>query len=301
MISIVIPTYNGRSILKESLPAVLGAADGKAEIILVDDASNDGTAGWVKGNYPQIKVLRNERNLRFGGSCNKGVKEAKGEIVFLLNNDVRPEKNFLDPIKDDFEDKNVFAVGCREKNVEGNKELYGGRGVSEFRRGLMVHWRPTDQESRRVMWLSGGSMAVRRDLWLKIGGFDRLFRPAYEEDRDVCWQALKAGYKLVFEPRSVVNHIHETTNRVVFGERNIRVYSMKNQLLFVWKNISDCKLLIRHLMWLLYHLTVTSFKTQGVFLTAFLIALIQLPEALISRFKSAKYWRKSDEEILRMV
>lgn len=298
-VSIVIPTYNGKRLLEKNLPAVL-AATGQSEVIVVDDASEDGTYEWIKKNYPQIKTIRNENNLRFGESCNRGVKKVRGKIVVLLNSDVAPQKDFLRPITDDFKDKNMFAVGCKEINVEEGRQIAGGRGVSAFKRGLMIHWRPENQESKQTMWLSGGSMAVKKELWLRLGGFDNLFRPAYEEDRDICWQALKAGYRLVFEPKSIVNHIHETTNKFVFGKRRIQFYSMKNQLLFIWKNISSPKLIFQHILWLPYHLIITSIRTKGMFLVAFAIALCQLPKALVSRSRASKLWRKSDEEVLRM-
>lgn len=307
-LSIIIPSYNGKNILAGNLPFVVRAlADWqerqkeKGEIIVVDDASTDDTDIWLKNYYLGVKVIKNSKNLRFGESCNRGMKEARGEIAVLLNNDARPEKDFLEPLIGDFKDQQVFAVGCREKNIENGEVLYGGRGVSAFERGLVVHWRPEDQkDSKGIMWVSGGSSAFRRGIWLKLGGFDKLFYPAYEEDRDICWQALKAGYKLIFESKSIVNHIHETTNRFIFGEKKIQFYSMKNQLLFVWKNISDIGLLSRHILWLPYHLTVMAIKTKGIFWLAFLAALIQLPEAVASREKARRNWIITDKKVLEL-
>ena len=303
-LSVVIPSYNGKQLLEKHLPSVVNACaswekdGGKFEIIIVDDASADSTAYWLKDAYPKVRLIRNQQNLRFGESCNRGVKEARGEIIVLLNNDVQPEPDFLKSLLVHFARPDVFAVGCKEINAVGNAVLFGGRGVSEFWRGLLVHWRPQDQESRRTTWVSAGSAAYRRELWLKLGGMDRLFRPAYEEDRDVSWQALKSGYDLVFELDSVVTHIHEITNRKVFGKEGSDIYSMKNQLLFVWKNISSPLLLIQHVFWLPYHLLFTTVRTKGLFFISFVLALCQLPEALASRARASKHWRRSDEEIL---
>lgn len=306
-ISIVIPTYNGKDLLEEYLEAVVDAmkfwevhekGQGKGEIIVVDDASTDGTFEWLHEHYSQVRVIRNPKNLRFAESCNSGVQAAKGEVVVLLNNDVEPHAEFLIPLLSHLEDSKVFAVGCREINRFEGKALIGGRGVMAFMRGLVVHWRPKDQESPATAWVSGGSAAYRRDLWLELGGFDRLFRPAYEEDRDLSWQAVKAGYKLVFEPKAQIWHDHEMTNRSVFGSWMIELYSMKNQLLFVWKNISSVSLLFLHLFWLPYHFVFTTIRTRGIFLLAFLIALTQLPEAITSRQRASRHWKRSDEEIL---
>lgn len=303
-ISIVIPSFNGRTLLGKYLPFVIQAAEiwdpsrKNWELIIVDDASTDGSSQWLKRTFPKIRIIQNPRNLRFAESCNRGVQVATGDVVVLLNNDVQPKPDFLIPLLKHFSDVSVFAVGCREINRHDGKEILGGRGVSAFRRGFVIHWRPEDQECRDASWVSGGSAAYRREIWLKLGGFDRLFRPAYEEDRDLCWQALKAGYKLVFESKAKVLHDRESTNRSVFGSWMIDLYSMKNQLLFVWKNISSLSLLFLHLFWMPYHLVFTTIRTRGVFLLAFLMALSQLPEALVSRRRMSRHWKRSDEEIL---
>lgn len=305
-ISIIIPTYNGKGLLEKYLGTVIDALTfwethekgrGKGEFIIVDDASTDGTPQWLRENYPHIQVIRNTHNLRFAESCNRGVQAAKGDIVVLLNNDVEPDAEFLAPLLSHFEDQKVFAVGCREVNRLEGKDVFGGRGVMMFKRGFVVHWRPADQKRSATAWLSAGSTAYRRSTWLTLGGFDRLFRPAYEEDRDLCWQALKAGYRLVFEPKARVRHDHETTNRSVFGSWMIELYSMKNQLLFVWKNLSGLRLLF-HLLWLPYHLLLTTIRTRGIFLVSFFLAVVQLPEVLISRRRASRLWKRSDEEIL---
>jgi len=312
-LSIIIPSYNGRYLLEKNLPAVFRAleyikrsglpAEGQAfiEIVVIDDGSVDGTQGWLKKTYPEIRVIRHSYPMRFWKSCNDGVAAAAGEIVALLNNDVQPKADFLTPLMAHFTDEKVFAVGCKEVNFENGKKIFGGRGEMDFRRGLAVHWRPKDQDTSKTMWVSGGSAAFRRDIWLKLGGFDKLFYPAYEEDRDLSWQALKSGYVLRFEPRAVVIHHHEATNKPVFGRNLIEIMSLKNQLLFVWKNISQPKLLAEHLFWLPYHLTVTSVRTGGAFLPAFIWALWQLPQAIVSRIKASKHWRVADEEIFAVV
>lgn len=302
-LSIIIPSFNGKELLANNLPAVFKALErikDSTEVIVVDDASTDGTAEWLRANYSIVNIVRNDHNLRFANSCNLGVKTAKGEIILLLNNDVRPQSEFLIPLLKHFSDSNIFAVGCREVNTVNGREIFGGRGEMAFRRGLAVHWRPRDQESSDALWVSAGSAAYRRDLWTKFGGLDNLFRPAYEEDRDISWQALKAGYRLVFEPKSQVFHNHESTNKQIFGQIAISVYSFKNQLLFVWKNISSLSFLTWHLVWLPYHLLFTTVKSRGLFLVGFILALFQLPEALNSRRRAAKNWVKPDEQILAM-
>lgn len=299
-ISVVIPSFNGQKLLEEHLPLVLAAMNDWQkqgwEVIVVDDASTDDTSEFLKKKFPQVKIVTHRKNLRFAESCNSGVKQAKGEIVLLLNNDVSPRKDFLPPLLEKFKEKDVFAVGCLEKEP-GKKKTFG-RGKMFFERGLVLHCRAENQEESTTDWVSAGSGAFDRQKWLALGGTDRLFRPAYEEDRDLSYRALKHGFKVLFCPESIVFHHHETTNREVLGEKLIRRSSYKNQFLFVWKNITDLDYLIRHLFWLPYHLVVGGIKTRGEIVSGFGWALSQLPEALQSRRKVKSFFKKKDKSLI---
>lgn len=282
-VSIVIPNWNGKRLLKRNLPKVFKACQEWAktgwEIIVADDASTDDSVAFLKENYPQIKVVVHKKNQRFAAACNSGVKAATGKIVVLLNNDVSPELGFLKPLIRHFKDPEVFAVGCKEKDIKDGEIVHSGRGLGEFKRGFLVHWRAKDQNKADTLWATAGSMAVDREKWLNLGGMDTLFRPAYWEDIDLSWRARKKGWRVLFEPRSIVNHQHETTNILAFGKKQMKVYAYKNQFLFVWKNAS-LGLLIQHLIWLPYHLVKATFSGDWLFWKGFLKALRQIPELI---------------------
>jgi GT2 family glycosyltransferase len=132
--SIVIPNYNGAHLIRKNLPVVLEAVK-DAEVIVVDDASNDDSVKLLKSKFPQVRLVVNPKNLRFAKACNAGVNKAKGEVIVLLNNDVWPEKDFLKPLKSHFTDKQVFAVGCME--IVDSKTR--GKSTGKFEKGLLVH------------------------------------------------------------------------------------------------------------------------------------------------------------------
>jgi GT2 family glycosyltransferase len=295
-VSIVIPNYNGVSLLKKHLPSVLVAAP-DAQIIVVDDASTDDSILFLHQNFPQIKVCAHKTNQRFAAACNTGVKEATGDIVILLNNDVSPHKDFLSALVYPFNDDKVFAVGCAE--ISDSK--INGRAGGEFRRGLSVHWRCKDQSQKSTLWVSGGSGAFRKSLWENLRGMDTLFAPAYEEDRDICYRALKRGYKVVFAPSSIVDHIHETTNQNELGVDRMKVASYKNHLLFVWKNITDPHLFLAHLLWLPYHLFFTTIRSGGYFGLGLIAALKQLPEVIKKRQIEKRESTISDVEVFASI
>ncbi len=293
--SVVIPTFNGTELLQKNLPTVFAALKDGDEVIIVDDASTDETIPWLSKNYSLektqsavpdtdllvgrykdilLKILINRTNQRFASSCNRGVASAIHEFVILLNNDVCPRKDFREPLLAHFSDPLVFAVGCKEiATHEKNREY--GRATAWFERGFYVHKRSEDQNGSDTAWASGGSSAFRTSMWKELGGFDRAYRPAYQEDIDLSYRARQRGWKILFEPSSVVYHNHESTNASVFGKQKMEVMSYKNAILFMWKNARGIQLVL-HFLWLPYHLIVTTARSKGRFLHGFLLAAAQV-------------------------
>lgn len=301
-VSLVVTNWNGKDLLAKHLSAVVAACRAWRktgwEIIVADDHSKDGSREFLREHFPEVKFVSTPARQYFAQTCNLGVTTAQGDIIVLLNNDVSPREDFLSPLIKNFDDPLVFAVGCKELDTRGSKKTWSGRGLMKFERGLVVHRRAEDQNRKATDWVTAGSAAYDRRKWLEIGGMDPLFRPAYEEDRDISYRALKHGWKVLFEPASVVEHRHETTNLRAFGARRIKIISFKNQFLFVWKNITDKKYLFWHFFWLPYHLTLTAARTKGLLWLGFLRALSQLPEAVVQRQKIKKLFTRTDEELV---
>lgn len=298
-VSIIIPTYNGKSLLEKNIPSVLSSMREGDELIIVDDASTDTTVQWFVQKYScvqsecipdqrtgelppdmlsytgryngkTVRMIVNAHNERFGVSCNRGVKESTHEIVILLNNDVVPESDFISYLLPHFDTSTLFAVGCKElASAEGNREY--GRNEGKFERGFFVHSRSADQIGSTTAWVVGGSGAFRRNFWIELGGFDPDFKPAYGEDIDLSFRAKKRGWTIAFEPKSVVHHNHESTNISVFGKQEIEIVSFKNALLFMWKT-APFQERILHFLWLPYHLVFTTLRSRGNFLKGFVRA-----------------------------
>lgn len=292
--SIVIPNYNGAHLLENNLPKVLEAAEGQ-QVIVVDDASTDGSVKLLKAKFPRVDLIENPQNLRFARACNRGVESAKNEVIVLLNSDVWPEKDFLDPLTQHFRDERVFAVGCMEIINAHNR----GKSTAVFEKGLLVHADVPDRKAGPTFWAFGGSAAFDRKKWETLGGMDELFRPAYWEDIDLSYRAWKRGWEVLFEPKSRVHHEPESTNVNAFGRERIRRIASKNQILFVWKNIHDPGLFQEHLMWMPLQLLKSLLKGDGALIKGFLLSLGQLAEVLRARSDAKKHVQRSDSEILQ--
>ncbi len=247
-ISIIIPTRNGAALLRKNLPAVI-AASNKSEIIVVDDDSTDDSLIVLKNEFPTVVIVEKNNHKGYASTVNTGVAAASGEIVVLLNSDVRPEKNFLAPLVAHFKDPMIFAVGCMDKSIEGDTMVLRGRGLARWERGMYVHSRGEVDESDTA-WVSGGSGAFRKSMWKQLGGMDTVFHPFYWEDIDLSYRAVKAGFKILFEPKSVVVHEHEKgVIKQEYSAFQVKTIAYRNQFLFVWKNLSHFTAWIEHILW----------------------------------------------------
>ncbi len=275
-VSIVIPNYNGEALLRRHLSQVIVAVGKQCrEIIVVDDNSTDRSVQLVNSlinNKRIIKLIKNQKNLGFASTVNRGVRAAKAEIIVLLNTDVYPEKGFLAPLLPHFSDPKVFAVGMMDKSVEGDKVVLRGRGVAQWQRGFYVHQRGEIDQSDTA-WVAAGSGAFRKSTFLQLGGFSEIYNPFYWEDIDLSYRAVQAGYRLVFEPQSAVVHEHEQgAIKQKYSPRPVELIAYRNQFLFVWRN-ANLRQWLSHLFWLPYHLIFTTIKSRGLFLLAFFWAI----------------------------
>lgn len=236
-ITIAIPNYNRTDLLRKNLPNILNS--GADEILVIDDGSTDQSIEVVRKEFPEIKLLVNNKNLGFIPSVNRLFKEAMGDIVILLNNDVYVREDFLKYLVPHFQNKQIFAVNLHE-NGEGWADAFWKDGFFEFKRvkeSKFVH---------KSSWASGGSAAYNKKIWQELDGLDSLFKPFYWEDIDISFRAIRAGYEILWEPKAVVFHEHETTINKIFSKKYVNWVKQRNQLLFIWKNITDQNLLQDH-------------------------------------------------------
>ena len=288
-VSIVIPNYNGRQLLEAYLPVVMKAKEHKEnkieEIVVVDDASTDESVSYIKRNFPDIRLVKHTQNRGFSASVNTGVRSAKNPLVVLLNSDVKPNVNFLASSLEHFSDDSVFAVSFHEKGY--------GYAKGRFENGFIVHEPGKEVGTTSItFWASGGSAIFRRSLWVKLGGMDeKLLSPFYWEDVDLSYRAAKRGYKILWEPKSKVVHNHESTISKVSKKRRSRI-QQRNQLLFIWKNLSSSRMFKKHLSGLTRYIL----RHPG-YLIILLSTFPKIPMTIKARKKEKKECKVSDEAI----
>jgi GT2 family glycosyltransferase len=240
-ISVIVTNWNGINLLKKYLENVIINSPEALEIILADDASEDDSLLYVRGlqkKYSKLKIISHKENFGFGKNTNDAVKKAKGDYVVLLNSDIDPHKNYIKNSLHHFKDSKVIGVGFAELGRENYAKLFWKNGYLQFTEGR-------SQKTHISAWVSGGSSIIRRDYFLKLGGFDPVYQPFYFEDFDFGLRAWRSGYTLLWEPKSVVEHKHESTTSK-FPKKHLIYVKERNHLISVLRNVTDKKLLFQN-------------------------------------------------------
>lgn len=210
-VSIIIVTYNCKGYIKsciESIKTQNIPGNFQVEIIIVDNRSSDGTADFIRENYPSIRIIENESNMGYGAANNVGVKNSNGEYTVILNPDTILEENWLKEL--------ITPLKNHDKLITTPKVLlYDGSRINVC--GLIIHFTgfgftrgfEADADDfaipEYVAGFSGSCFAVKRDYFMELGGFDdRIF--LYGEDIELSWRAKLKGYETLFVPGSVVKH-----------------------------------------------------------------------------------------------
>ena len=247
-VSIIIPHWNGIETLSECINSLLKSTFGSYEIIVVDNASSDGSQAWIKESYPNIKLLENDRNYGYAGGCNRGADKASGEFLVFLNNDTIQKSDWLHYLVELMQKDNTIAAAQPKILNYYQKNMFdyaGGSGgymdmfCFPYARGRLFLEQEEDQgqynDAKKCFWASGTSIMVRKDLFVEAGKFDEIFF-AHMEEIDLCWRLQAMGHHVWVEPQSIVYH----KNAVSLPMHTHRKYYLnhRNSLLMLLSNFS---------------------------------------------------------------
>jgi GT2 family glycosyltransferase len=243
-VTIIVLGYNSKSHLEACFRSLHQMESGSlaVEFLFVDNASSDGSAAWIREHFPGVQVVENAANLGFCGGNNVGAREARTEWIAFLNPDMRVSPDWLTEL---FQvarrDPDVDCIASRIMNWDGSLVDFGGSAMNFYgygmQQGIGAAPSAASLEERPVLFPCGGAMLIRRDVFLKAGGFDEDYF-AFFEDMDLGWRLWVLGYRVVYAGQAVVFHHHHGSWGAVPQRQRQKMYE-RNTLASILKNYED--------------------------------------------------------------
>jgi GT2 family glycosyltransferase len=244
--SVIIVTWNGKELLERFLPSVTATNYSDFEVIVADNCSNDGSMDWLEKNYPDIRIVRFQKNFGYCGGNNRAANYAKNDVLVFLNNDAGPDSEWLNHATRVFDENlNVAALQPKILSADapaffeyagaagGFLDKYGypycrGRIFDTVEQDLGQYNTPV-----QVFWASGAALFIRRDVFFKQGGFADSFE-FHMEEIDLCWRIQSSGGIIWYCPDSIVYHLGGGS----LNSENPRklYYNFRNNLLMLVRN-----------------------------------------------------------------
>ena len=240
-VTVVMLTYNRWDLTREALRLLAEATEPRYEVVIVDNASTDGTLDELE-RVSGARILRNPRNLGFGPANNQGAAMARGRYLLLLNSDAWVRPGWLQPLIDVARaDPSVAAVAPKLLYPDGRLQEAGSiiwrdARVRQYGDGDVPN-RPEYNFRRTVDYASAACLLVRRSAFISVGGFDPKFAPVYCEDVDLCLALAAGPGRVVYQPRSVVEHVRGASS--TGGVPSARIERNRRLLRARWRSVLD--------------------------------------------------------------
>ncbi len=256
LVSIIIPNWNGRRFLETCLPSLRCQTFGNFSVIVVDNGSTDGSAGWTRRVYPEMEVIELPENRGFGGAVNAGIRRSKSPLIFLLNNDTELDPKCLErlvdaasiwPDADSFAPKMLDFFDRSRLDGAGDGMFRGGAG---YRMGTGESDDGRFDISMPVFGACAGAALYRRRFFERAGLFDADFF-AYLEDVDLNLHACRLGLACRYVPLARVFHMGSMTSGSRLNSFVVRMTS-RNLLQVIVKNYPVSILITRFPVIFLY-------------------------------------------------
>lgn len=241
LVSIITVNYNNSFHTIELLESIKLLSYSKIEVIVVDNASKENPFYAFKEAYPECIFIRNEKNLGFAGGNNVGIRHAKGDYYFLVNNDTELTQNIIEGLLDVFSSHPDAGVVCPKFRYYYKKDIIEFAGYTKVNiltgRNRMIGCGEMDKGQydrlKETYYAHGGGMMISKEVIQKVGYLPEIFFLYYEEF-DWCERIRKAGYKLYYQYRSLIFHKESMTT----GKNSVlkTYYINRNRLLFMRRN-----------------------------------------------------------------
>jgi GT2 family glycosyltransferase len=245
-IALVILNWNGKPLLEKFLEGIIQKSP-EAEVIIGDNASTDDSIDFLRTNFPNIRIIQNDRNYGFAGGYNRILEQVEADYYILLNSDIEVSDNWINPVITLMErDKRIAACQPKIRSYHDKTKFeYAGAAGGyidwlgyPFCRGRVFDTIEEDkgqyEDDKQVFWATGAALFVKTDAFRKAGGFDEDFF-AHQEEIDLCWRLQRDGYTIYCCPTSTVYHIGGGSLPKSSPQKNY--LNFRNNLYMLYKNL----------------------------------------------------------------
>ena len=313
LVSVIIVNWNGRDWLQACLESIKSQTYPSIEIILVDNASTDGSLDFVRRHHPEASVVECEENLGYAGGNNRGICEAKGKYVFLLNNDTKSEPDVVEKMVEAFDKIPLLGSVNPRITLMGSPDLLDNTGSFWTSTTYLYHYgfgqdrnSPEYDKAFPVFYNNGAAMIIRRELIETVGALDEDFW-CYNEEGDFCQRLWIAGYECWYYPESTVAHAKGASSSR-FENPYVQFHAHKNRLMSYVKNFEAWTLVKVLPVYLAVNFTLSAYwllKGETGLAAAFYKALwwnlIHIRGTLRKRASVQSFRCKLDKDIFSIV
>ncbi|MDB5120885.1 MAG: putative glycosyltransferase [Sphingobacteriales bacterium] len=250
-VAVVILNWNGQKYLEKFLPSVVSSTYQNLEIVVGDNFSTDDSIEYLKSNYPEIKIISNDKNYGFAEGYNKVLSTVEADYYVLLNSDVEVTKDWIQPVIELMETDDSIAAAQPKLLSYHDKTKFEYAGAAggfldkygyPFCRGRIFETVETEKgqynQASEIFWASGAALFIKAKYWKEVNGLDADFF-AHMEEIDLCWRLKNNGYKIMYCPDSIVYHVGGGT---LEAENPFKTYlNFRNNLLMLQKNLPGSK------------------------------------------------------------
>ena len=227
------------------MDSVFAQSHPSVETIVIDNASQDGSADACQRRHPSLRMIRSPKNLGFAGGCNLGVRSTTGDVVLLLNPDAIAAADLVEVMVERLTaDRTIGVLGAKIYDPDWKTLQHAGGEL--LPNALSSHTGRGEEDTgqydqpRDCPYVTGAAFAVRRAVLQEVGLLDPWYVPAYYEEVDLCFRIARRGYRIVYEPRARVAH-HEGVSSGKLSDRFFYLYH-RNRLRFVLRQFGKIQL-----------------------------------------------------------
>jgi GT2 family glycosyltransferase len=304
--AVVVLSYNGKDLHRDFFPELLREAKGLYEVVLIDNASTNDTADFVRTYFPEVPIVTIAINRGFANGYYEGLQQIEADNYILLSADFEITPGWFQPLRQVLNDHPEVAAVQPKIKYYRNKALFeyagAGGGYMDphgylFCRGRVFFDIEEDQQQYNdtveVFWAGGGCMLVRAKAYHAVGGLDYDLY-AHMEEVDLCWRLKHAGYRIAYCGASTVYHIGGSV--ISYGSPQKLFYNYRNSLVLLYKNLP-----LARLWWLLpFRLILDGVSGARALIKGDFIDVKTIVRAHWAFFTQLPLWTKKRREAQRI-